>query len=427
MSGFSLESFCIFKVILKMKNIIIGQSGGPTRVINQSLIGAVREALGSDDIGKVLGMRHGVLGIFNEDFVDFREYSDEQLGVIAETPASALGSCRHKPAEEDCGRIFEVFQKHEINYWFYIGGNDTAETVHIVSEIAKEKNYDLKAFHIPKTIDNDLRVTDHCPGYASAARYVAECFLGNDLDNRALNGVKIDIVMGRGAGWLTAASALARDAEFCFEKHSIDKGAVRLRRALAGPHLIYLPEAPKSLDDVVAEIDEVYERLGRCVVAVSEGIRDKDGELLAKKFSKEVDSHGNIQLSGSGALGDMLAEYVKSHSKHEGLRVRTDTLGYAQRSFPAVVSEVDSQEAEMVGAAAVRFALEGRESGGVYIDRIANDPYESQAGLTELKNVAKVTKDMPAEFVAENGHDVTDAFLEYVKPIVGEVTRVGVL
>lgn len=392
-----------------MKNIIIGQSGGPTRVINQSLIGAVREALESDKAGKVLGMKHGITGVFKEDFVDFRKYSEDQLDAVANTPASALGSCRHKPTSEDCQKIFDVFQKHEINFWFYIGGNDTAETVHIVSELAKESGYPLKAFHIPKTIDNDLRVTDHCPGYASGAKYVAECFRGNDLDNRSLTGVKIDIVMGRNAGWLTAASALARyDSQ-------------------AGPHLIYLPEAPKSLDEVVAEIDEVYSKLGRCVVAVSEGSRDASGQLFAEKFSKEVDSHGNLQLSGNGALGDMLADYVKSHSKHQGLRVRTDTLGYAQRSFPGIVSDVDAQEAEMVGSAAVRFALEGRDSGSVYIERLANEPYESQAGLTELGNVSKVTRVLPTEFVAENGHDVTGAFLEYLRPIVGELTAVGSL
>ncbi len=191
--------------------------------------------------------------------------------------------------------------------------------------------------------------------------------------------------------------------------------------------MIYLPEAPKSLDQVVEEIDEVYGRLGRCVVAVSEGIRDESGELFAEKFSKECDSHGNIQLSGSGALGDMLTDYVKSHSKHDGLRVRTDTLGYAQRSFPAVISEIDSWEAEMVGAAAVMFALDGRESGSVYIERVSNDPYESEAGLTELKNVAKVTRDMPAEFIAPSGNDVTPAFLDYLRPIVGCMTEVGSL
>lgn len=411
-----------------MKNIIIGQSGGPTRVINQSLVGAVKEAKKHADIGKILGMKFGVKGVLNEDFFDLREVSDADLDLIANTPGSALGSCRHKPSREDCEKIFDVLKKHEINYWFYIGGNDSAETAHIVSEIAGEKKYDLQVFHIPKTIDNDLKVTDHCPGYGSAARYVAECFLGNDLDNRALEGVKIDIVMGRNAGWLTAASALARfDMEFAYANELDNMGRpLRSRPDDAGPHLIYLPEAPKSLDEIVKEIDEVYGRLGRCVVAVSEGVRGRDGVLLAEKFSQEKDTHGNIQLSGSGALGDMLADYVKSHSKHKGMRVRTDTLGYAQRSFPAVVSEVDASEAFMVGEAAVKFATSGVKGGSVYIERVSNDPYKVVAKITELENVAKVTKNMPAEFINENGNGVTDAFLEYVKPIVGEVSRVGV-
>ncbi|MFA6528446.1 MAG: diphosphate--fructose-6-phosphate 1-phosphotransferase, partial [Candidatus Gracilibacteria bacterium] len=265
-----------------MKNIIIGQSGGPTRVINQSLVGAIKEAKKQSDIGKIFGMKFGIKGVLNEEFVDLREVSDADLDLIANTPGSALGSCRHKPTDEDCVKIFEVLKKHEINYWFYIGGNDSAETAYIVSEIAGEKKYDLQVFHIPKTVDNDLMMTDHCPGYGSAARYIAECFLGNDLDNRALKGVKIDIVMGRNAGWLTAASALAKVQED------------------SGPHLIYLPEAPKSLDEIVSEIDVVYGRLGRCVVAVSEGVRGKDGVLLAEAFSRETDAHGNIQLSGSG-------------------------------------------------------------------------------------------------------------------------------
>lgn len=390
-------------------NMIIGQSGGPTRVINQSLIAAVKKAKECPEIGKIFGMKHGILGAISEDFIDFSDISDERLDVIAGTPGSALGSCRHKPTSEDCEKIFEVFARNEIKYFFYIGGNDTAETAHIISEIAAGKGYDFKSFHIPKTIDNDLRVTDHCPGYPSAARYVAECFLGNELDNRALKGVKIDIVMGRNAGWLTAASALAR-----FEKDS-------------GPHLIYVPEVPKSLEDVSREIDEVVSRLGRCVVAVSEGIRDTDGELFAKKFSQEVDSHGNIQLSGSGALGDMLADHVKSNSKHEGLRVRTDTLGYAQRSYADTVSEIDAREAAGVGRAAVKFALGEHRSGSVYIERLSEDPYGSEAKLTELKNVAKVTKEMPREFMNEAGNWVSEEFLKYVRPLVGDMTEVGVL
>ena len=389
--------------------MIIGQSGGPTRVINQSLVGAILEAKKHEEIGEIYGMKHGIMGVFEEDFINLREVSDEKLEIIAGTPGSALGSCLHKPTPEDCTRIFEVFKKYGINYYFYIGGNDTAETAHIVSEIAAEKGYDFKAFHIPKTIDNDLRVTDHCPGYPSAAKYVAECFLGNELDNRSLKGVKIDVVMGRHAGWLTAASALAKFQED------------------AGPHLIYLPEAPKSLKDVVREIDEVVDRYGRCVVAVSEGIKDETGELLAKKFSTETDAHGNIQLSGTGALGDLLADHVKKNSKHEGLRVRTDTLGYAQRSYADTISKVDADEAREVGSAAVKFAMSDAKSGSVYLERTSNSPYTAEAKLTELKNVAKVTKDMPRDFINEAGNGVTAKFLDYATPLVGKITKVATL
>jgi ATP-dependent phosphofructokinase / diphosphate-dependent phosphofructokinase len=392
-----------------MNNMIIGQSGGPTRVINQSLVGAIQEAKKHEEIGEIYGMKHGITGVFNEEFINLREIDDKQLEIIAGTPGSALGSCRHKPTPEDCERVFEVFEKYGIKYYFYIGGNDTAETAHIVSKIAAEKGYDFKAFHIPKTIDNDLRVTDHCPGYPSAARYVAECFLGNEMDNRSLKGVKIDIVMGRNAGWLTAAAALAKFQED------------------AGPHLIYLPETPKPLPEIVQEIDATVDKYGRCVVAVSEGIKDETGELLAKKFSKETDSHGNIQLSGTGALGDMLADHIKNNSKHDGLRVRTDTLGYAQRSYADTVSEVDSREAHEVGAAAVKFALTDAKSGSVYIKRVSNAPYNSEIKLTELKNVAKVTKDMPRDFINEAGNGVTEKFLEYARPLVGDITKVSAL
>lgn len=383
-------------------------------MINQSLVGAVLEAKKHSEIDKIYGMKHGIVGVFEEDFIDLKEILDEELEVIAGTPGSALGSCRHKPTAEDGERIFEVFQKYDIQYYFYIGGNDTAETAHIVSEIAAQKGYDFQAFHIPKTIDNDLKVTDHCPGYPSAAKYVAECFLGNELDNRALKGVKIDIVMGRNAGWLTAAAALAKFQED------------------AGPHLIYLPEAPKSLEDVIAEIDGVVDQHGRCLVAVSEGIRDESGELLAKKFSKEVDSHGNIQLSGTGALGDLLADHVKKNSKHDSLRVRTDTLGYAQRSYADTVSDIDAKEARMVGEKAVQFAIQGAQgqgpkTGSVYIERTSQSPYQSEAKLTELKNVAKHTKDMPPEFINKQGNGVTQEFLDYLSPLVGEITKVGTL
>ncbi len=381
-------------------NMVIGQSGGPTAVINQSLIGAVKQALQHPEITGIYGMKHGILGILNEDFIDLQQEDESTLEQIAETPASALGSCRHKPDQKDCERVFEVFEKYNVKYWFYIGGNDTAETCHIVNEIAREHDYELRVFHIPKTIDNDLEVTDHCPGYPSAAKYVAQCFMGNDLDNTALPGVKIDVVMGRHAGWLTAAAALG------------------------GAHLIYLPEAPITLDQITKDIDNCVDDNGRCLVAVSEGIVNPDGELIAQ--SKEMDSHGNVQLSGSGMLGDLLTSYIKENSKHEELRVRSDTLGYAQRSFPGVYSEVDREEARMVGEEAVKYAMKGDIDGSVAIKRIGEgDDYASEPDLVKLSDVAQKTKLIPKEFINENGNGVTDAFVDYLKPLVGSLPAAG--
>ncbi|MFH1537290.1 MAG: 6-phosphofructokinase [Patescibacteria group bacterium] len=380
-------------------NMVIGQSGGPTAVINQSLIGAVKEAMKHDEITGIYGMKHGILGILNEDFIDLKQEDDTTLEKIANTPASALGSCRHKPDARDCEKVFKVFEKYNVKYWFYIGGNDTAETANIVNQIARKNKYELRVFHIPKTIDNDLRETDHCPGYGSAAKYVAQCFMGNDLDNKALPGVKIDVVMGRHAGWLTAAAAFG------------------------GAHLIYLPEHKKDLDEFVKEIDEVYGKLGRCIVAVSEGAVNKKGKLWAESVIKEKDVHGNVQLSGSGALGDLLVEYLKNNSKHKDMRVRSDTLGYAQRSFAGVVSDVDAKEARMVGEEAVKYAMKGDIDGSVAIKRIGD--YAVEPDLVKLESVAKHTKNMPKEFINKKGNGVTDKFIEYAKPLIGELPEVG--
>jgi len=392
-------------------NIVIGQTGGPTPVINQSLVGIVLEAKKHDVVGKILGARHGIVGTMNEDFIDLGAQSTDVLERVAGTPAAALGSCRHKPTKDDCEKVFEVFRKYGVRYFFYIGGNDSAETADIVNRIARDRSYELRVFHVPKTIDNDLRVTDHCPGYGSAARYVACCFAGNDLDNRALPGVKIDIVMGRHAGWLTAASVLAK----------IDEDS--------GPHLVYLPERPVSLDKVCDDIGAVYERLGRCLVAVSEGVCGPDGKLLIESQLTEKDSHGNVQLSGSGALGDFLADAVKRRLKerYKGIRVRTDTLGYAQRSFVGTFSDVDAREARMVGEAAVKYAMKGDIDGSVAINRLPGDEYVVEPMLARLSDVAKVTKHLPDEFVNEAGNGVTDAFVEYARSIVGPLPPIGLL
>lgn len=390
-------------------NLLVGQSGGPTMVINQSLIGIVQEAKKYGEIDNIYGALNGVVGIMEENLIDFRKESDATLEMVAGTPSAALGSCRHKPSREDCEKIFEVCKKYDVRYFFYIGGNDSAEAAHIVNSIARDNNYEIRVFHIPKTIDNDLRVTDHCPGYASAARYVAMSFMGNDLDNRSLPGIKIDIVMGRHAGFLTAAASLAR--------FSPD----------AGPHLLYFPEKPVSLDKMADDIKKAYDKYGRCLVAVAEGVCGESGEPIMKDYAQEVDSHGNIQLSGTGALGDFLVAHIKDRLG-EGYRVRTDTLGYNQRCFPEVCSEVDAREARMVGQAGVQYAVKGKIAGSVAIKRTGEgEQYDSECFFTELENVAKVTKPMPDEFINAEGNDVTQEFLRYVKPLIGKLPQPGLL
>ena len=394
-------------------NAVIGQSGGPTAVINQTCIGVAKAALAADEINNVYGAIHGIRGILDGQFCDFGAQDPANLDVVAGTPSSALLSVRLKPTDEICKAILERFKQMDVRYFFYIGGNDTAETTHIINEMAKAEGYDLRCFHCPKTIDNDLRVTDHCPGYGSAAKWVASAFMGDNLDNRSLGGIKINIVMGRDAGWLTAASALAR----VFPDD--------------GPHLIYCPETDFTIEQFCADIKAVYDRLGRCVVAVSEGVHGPGHTPIIDLG--EVDSHGNRQLSGSGAFGDFLADKVKAYMaevypdrKH---RVRADTFGYLQRCFPGVVSEVDAEEAARAGAAAVAAALSGDySSGSIAFKRLGDgDAYAVETFVTELRNVAKETKDMPREWLNEAGNDIAGDFLKYLTPLAGKLPAIGQL
>ncbi|HED67114.1 MAG TPA: 6-phosphofructokinase [Planctomycetes bacterium] len=385
-------------------NALIGQSGGPTCVINQSLVGVVEASRDSDRIENVYGALHGVQGILDENFVDLGRETQETLERVAVTPCAALRSVRKKPTREECAKVLEVFRRHDIRYFFYIGGNDSAETAHLLNEIAVAEGYDVRLFHVPKTIDNDLRVTDHCPGYGSAARFVASAIMGDNQDNRSLPGIKIDVIMGRHAGWLTAASLLARE-------HEDD-----------GPHLIYVPERVFDLERFVADVDEMYTRHGRCLVAASEGIHDADGNPIFS--SKEVDSHGNVQLSGSGALGDFLAATVKEKLGSK-LRVRADTFGYLQRSFAGHYSEVDAREAREVGRTAVRVATSGEAPhGSIVILRKDGPVYEVSFGCTELSNVAKVTRDLDEAYI-KGDRDIAPAFLDYVRPLVGTMPSAG--
>lgn len=386
-------------------NVLIGQSGGPTAVINESLVGIVRAARASGRVPKILGAVHAVKGILAEQFIDLTAEDDAVLEAVAATPAAALGSVRKKPTVDECRKVFEVCRRHDVRFFFYIGGNDSAETAHLIGEIAKDAEFPMRLFHVPKTIDNDLRVTDHCPGYGSAAKFVAHALIGDDLDNRSLPGVKIDVIMGRHAGFLTAAAALAR-------RHESD-----------GPHLVYLPEVAFSVERFARDLRRVVAARGRCVVAVSEGIHDENGRLLGE--STEKDSHGNVQLSGSGALGDRLAAIAKE-ALGKDARVRADTLGYLQRSFPGVRSEVDAAEARRVGEEAMRAALAGDPpTGSIAIRRVSDEPYRVEYFVTPLDTVAKVTKTFPLEWIHGDGNDVTGEFLAYARPLVGSLPIAG--
>lgn len=432
-------------------NLVVGQSGGPTVVINQSLVGVVEEALGHNLIEGVYGMRNGLEGALKESFIDFRKEARQTLEDVAATPSAALGSCRFKPKEEDCKNIFQIFTKHNIRYFFYCGGNDSALAAGILDKIAREQNYELNVCHVPKTIDNDLLVTDHCPGYGSAAKYVAQAFMGNDLDNRSLPGIKIDVCMGRNAGWLTAASALAR----------VNPGD--------GPHLIYLPERRFTLLQVLEDVERAYAANKRCLVAVSEGIADMDGyvflesdriraelrelkmEAILSSFAAmeavenetggaKKDSFGHTQLSGTGALADFLAAAVKIHMYRKTgkkVRMRADTLGYAQRSMAGVVSEVDALEARECGRAGVRTLLAGRRQCSITLKRHASafgkylcdcEPanLEDVSGVNFPKGV-KQYRPMEDKWITASGTDVTPEFVEWARPLLGKLPVKGAL
>ena len=384
---------------MSASKILVAQGGGPTAVINQSLVGVVLEARRMGPVERIYGARHGVRGIVNEDFVDLTRETSHNLELVAATPGSALGSTRDKPDLKYCHQIFEVLRAHGIGHFFYIGGNDSSDTVRIVSEQAAAAGYPLRCMHIPKTIDNDLVGNDHTPGFPSAARFVAQAFAGANLDNAALPGVYVAVVMGRHAGFLTAASALGK-------KFPDD-----------GPHLIYLPERDFVLDSFLADVKRMHERHGRCVVAVSEGIHDAAGQPMLTQLAKplEHDAHGNVQLSGTGALADLLCEEIKA--KLGIKRVRGDTFGYLQRSFIGCVSDVDAREAREVGEKAVQFALWGDRDGSVAIKRTGF--YSADYELVPLADVAGKTRVMDDEFIAPSGTDVNDAFRLYLRPLLG--------
>jgi 6-phosphofructokinase 1 len=300
-----------------------------------------------------------------------------------------------------------------VRYFFYAGGNDSSDTCRIVNEQAKAAGYELHAFHIPKTIDNDLVHNDHTPGFGSAAKYVACAFMGDNLDNRALPGIKINVVMGRHAGWLTAASVLGRPGPE------------------EGPHLVYVPEVAFDTVKFTEDVDRIYARYGRCLIAVSEGIHDKDGNAIAAKLAEqqghhvERDAHGNVQLSGSGALGDFMAQAIKDYLGKK-TRVRADTFGYMQRCYAGAASRVDQIEAREAGRAAARASLSGDVDGSIAIQRVSDEPYRVQYKRIELTDVAAKTRTLPLEYIVDD-NNIHESFKRYAGPIVGELPHMELL
>ncbi len=382
--------------------VLVAQGGGPTAVINQSVVGVALEARKIPEITHVYGAVHGVRGIVDENFVDLGQETSDNLERFGNTPSSGLGSTRDKPDAKYCHEIFEVLKAHEIGTFLYCGGNDSSDVARIVGEEAENAGYPLRTVHVPKTVDNDLVINDHTPGFPSAARFVASAFAGVNLDNKALPGVYVAVIMGRHAGFLTAASA-------GYRKYEGD-----------GPHLIYLPERTFSLEQFVGDVKKAHDKHGRCIVAVSEGIHDASGEPIIAQLAKEVerDAHGNVQLSGSGALGDLLSDHVKSHTDIK--RVRADTFGYLQRSFLGCVSDVDQREAREVGERGVQFAHHLDRNGSVTIHRVGN--YATDYQYTELSEIAAKTKVMADEFINAEGNDVTGQFMRYIRPLLGTQT-----
>jgi 6-phosphofructokinase len=409
-------------------NAVIGQSGGPTAVINQSLAGVV-EGLkaglaASGKVKRIFGMRHGVRGLVKsgtDGLLNLTGIDKAKLEAVARTPSAALGSTRDKPDEAYCEKILNGCRNNDIRYFFYIGGNDSADTCRIVSEKAAVAAYELRCFHVPKTIDNDLLENDHTPGFPSAARYVALALMGDALDNASLGGIKINVIMGRNAGFLAAAASLARG--------EAATGAAPQDRP--APHLIYLPEVSFSTDAFLADVEAVYAKLGRCQIAVSEGIRDAKAEEIGPKLMRglgEVDAHGNVQLSGTGALGDGLADLVKTELTPKGgkaPRVRADTFGYIQRCWPEP-SPSDTAEARAAGRYAAELAARGESHASVIIVRTSNAPdaYASECARADLSAVARRTRHVPPEFIS-GSNDVSAAFHAYCRPLVGDLPKLA--
>ena len=384
-------------------NLVVGQSGGPTAVVNASLVAVIQEALRHEAIGEIYGMRFGALGLLQEDLVDLRRVSREILEDLRRTPSAALGTSRVDLGDDDVERIMRTLQAREIRYFLYIGGNGSAATALRLHRLAADLRYDLHAIAIPKTIDNDLVETDHCPGHPSVARWLGVSVREAGLDTEAIgtaDPVKVVETMGRHTGWVAASTALARQREG------------------EAPHLIYLPERPFATQQFLADVERVHRERGHVLIAAAEGLVDERGQFLAaSQRSVEADPLGRPQFGGVGAV---LCDLVMTHLK---LKARFDKPGTMQRVSSLLVSSVDAEEAYRVGQGAVREAVAG---GGGTMITLVRDPgpaYRSTTGTVPLDRVVGNVRRVPEAFIAPSGHDVTSAYLDYIRPLVGPLPR----
>lgn len=384
-------------------NCVVAQSGGPTAVINCSLLGIIEEAMKHDCIEGIYAARNGILGVLEERLFDLRKEKPETIKALERTPSAAAGSCRYKlkdfqKSRADYERIMEVFKAHNIRYFFYAGGNDSMDTADKVVKLAADMKYDLIVMGVPKTIDNDLAITDHCPGYGSVAKYIATTVMEMGKDTDALYSADTASVvetMGRDAGWIAAAAGCAA------------------RSPDEAPHLVYMPEVPFSWEKFEHDVRSVLDRLGRCSIAVSEGIKDEQGRYIAEipgPFSQ--DAFGHKQLGGAG---DRLAEFVEQKIKVKCRRARPGT---AQREARHFASLTDVKEAYMVGQKAVQHAVAGTTGYMVTLVRESNKPYRCTTGLAKLADIANGEKKVPREWINKEGNHITQEMRDYIIPLM---------
>ena len=383
---------------------IIGQSGGPTAVINASAQGVIQTALKADCITRVLGAAHGIKGVLEDKLYDMAQEDPAELDLMKYTPSSALGSCRYKLADPDQDdtdykRILEIFKKYDVRYFFYNGGNDSMDTCNKISKFMLKNGYECRVMGIPKTIDNDLFGTDHCPGYGSAAKYIATTAMEIFLDAKVYDTGMVTVleIMGRHAGWLTAASAIATHFGM-------------------GPDLIYLPELPFDIDRFFSDVEKVYKETGKCIVAVSEGIADADGKLMVEKFAEgenvSRDSFGHAQLGG---IGVTLANMIKQRL---GCKTRGIEFSLMQRCAAHSASQTDVDESFLAGQKAVEFAVAGTTDKMVGFKCSRDNGYKCEIDLLDLTVVANTEKKIPREWINEAGNGLNQAYIDYALPLI---------